>query len=306
MLARYRSLLRQLLKEFGVPPQYLLAFWGLETNYGSYLGYMPVLDSLATLACDERRSEFFTGEFLEALRMVDAKTVAPADFLGSWAGAVGNMQFMPSTYRRYALDADGDGRADLWRSIPDALTSAAHYLNQLGWERELRWGREVILPKHFDYGQATLAVKRDLKEWRTLGITMANGEPLPDYSVQASILVPAGHTGPAFIVYDNFAVIMKWNRSYYYGIAVGRLADRINGAGELHQPPPDQPRLTLPEIEALQTALNGAGFAAGKPDGILGSVTREAVRAYQQAKGLIADGYPSADVFKALGVAELR
>lgn len=303
MLAQYKPLLHKLLKEYGVPPQYLIAFWGMETHYGNYLGKMPVLDSLATLACDERRSEFFTLELLEALKMVDTGTVTPEAFLGSWAGAVGNMQFMPSAYRRYALDADGDGRADLWRSIPDALTSAAHYLNQLGWERELRWGREVILPKNFDYSQATLSQQRNLKEWRAMGIKMANGAPLPNYSIQASILVPAGHTGPAFIVYDNFNVIMKWNRSQYYGIAVGHLADRINGASELHQPPPDQARLTKPEIEALQTALNTAGFDAGEPDGVLGSGTRNAVRAFQQAKGMIADGYPAADVFQALGVA---
>ena len=302
MLVKYQPLLEKLLRQYGVPPQYLIAFWGIETHYGSYLGKMPVLDSLATLACDQRRSEFFTSQLLEALKMVDAKTVEPKDFLGSWAGAVGNMQFMPSAYRRYAVDADGDGKADLWHSIPDALTSAAHYLNELGWERELRWGREVILPKKFDYGLTSMAQARDLKAWRAMGVKMANGKPLPNYSTRAAILLPAGHTGPAFIVYDNFNVILKWNRSEFYGIAVGHLADRISGASELEKAPPDQPRLSRAIVRALQQGLDDAGFDAGTPDGILGLATRSAVREYQLAKGLIVDGYPSQEVFQSLGI----
>ena len=302
MLAQHHDLLLQLQQQYGVPPQYLMAFWGLETNFGSYLGKMPVLDSLATLACDPRRSEFFTGELIQALKMVDENVVTPERFQGSWAGAVGNMQFMPSAYRAHAVDGDGDQRADLWRSIPDAMTSAANYLSKMGWKKDLRWGREVLLPTGFDYSLASLAEKRSLAQWADLGVTMTNGSPLPRYELRASILVPSGHTGPAFVVYDNFEIIMRWNRSEYYAIAVGHLADRINGGGELHRAPPNQPRLLIEQVRQLQTALNAAGFDTGNPDGILGSGTRKAIRAYQKSKGMIADGYPSADVFAALGV----
>ncbi len=302
LLAQHRALLTKLEQQYGVPPHYLLAFWGLETNYGGFLGKMPVLDSLATLACDQRRSEFFTQELLAALQLVDNDVVTPAQFIGSWAGAVGNMQFMPSNYRRYAVDADGSGKPDLWRSIPDALTSAANYLNQIGWQPDRRWGREVVLPAGFDYAQATLHTRKSLQEWRALGVTLPDGKPLPAQDLQAAILVPAGHTGPAFLAYENFDVILKWNRSEFYGIAVGHLADRIRGDGELHRAPPAMPRLTVEQVKRLQTALNAAGFAAGAADGVLGSGTKKSVRAFQQANGMIADGYPAPEVFAALGV----
>ena len=302
LLAQHRALLQQLERDYGVPPHYLLAFWGLETNYGSFLGKMPVLDSLATLACDPRRSEYFTLELLEALKLVDSGTVTPEKFIGSWAGAVGNMQFMPTNYRRYAVDADSSGKPDLWRSIPDAMTSAANYLNQIGWQKNRRWGREVRLPKNFDYAQASLQQRKSLQEWRALGVTLADGGALPAQDLQGAILVPSGHTGPAFIVYDNFDVIMKWNRSEFYAISVGHLADRIKGEGALQRTPPDMPRLTLEQVKALQTALNAAGYAAGAEDGVLGSGTKKSLRAYQRANGMIADGYPAPEVFKALGV----
>lgn len=302
LLAQHGALLNKLEQEYGVPPHYLLAFWGLETNYGGFLGKMLVLDSLATLACDQRRSEFFTQELLAALQLVDNGTVKPQQFIGSWAGAVGNMQFMPSNYRRYAVDADGSGKPDLWRSIPDAMTSAANYLHRIGWQPDRRWGREVELPASFDYAQATLQTRKSLQEWRALGVTLPGGKPLPAQDIQAAILVPAGHTGPAFVIYDNFDVILKWNRSEFYAIAVGHLADRIRGDGELHRAPPEMPRLTVEQVKRLQTALNAAGFAAGTADGVLGSGTKKSLRAYQKANGMIADGYPAPDVFRALGV----
>lgn len=304
MLAKHHALLEKLQQTYGVPPQYLMAFWGLETNFGSYLGKMPVLDSLATLACDPRRSEFFTLELIEALKMVDEKTVAPHLFVGSWAGAVGNMQFMPTAYRAHAVDGDGDGRADLWRSVPDAMTSAANYLSSMGWKKETRWGREVTLPAKFDYSLTSLQERHPLSFWRKQGVVMASGAELPDLEIPASILVPAGHTGPAFVVYENFDIIMRWNRSEYYAIAVGHLADRINGGSGLKRPPADTPRLANEQVKQLQIALNTAGFDSGEPDGVLGSGTRKAVRAFQKSKGLIADGFPSADVFAALGVGQ--
>lgn len=301
LLRKHRKLLNRLLKTYGVPAQYLVAFWGLETNFGSYLGKMPTLDSLATLACDKRRSAFFTTELLEALRLLEKPGVMPP-LTGSWAGAVGHTQFMPSAYRRFAVDGDGDGKVDLWGSVPDALTSAANFLQSLGWERELRWGREVLLPADYSYDQLGLKHRRALDEWHGMGLRNAFGGDIPVADIKAALLLPAGAAGPAFLVYDNFNVIMGWNRSEFYALAVGHLADRINGAGRLKRTPPDLPRLSLEKVRALQTQLNAAGFETGEPDGIVGPATRYAIRAFQQARGLIADGYPSEAVFGALGL----
>ena len=300
LLKIHSPLLQQLTRQYGIPPQYIVAFWGLETNFGSYLGKMNVLDSLATLACDPRRSEFFTLELMEALRLVEAGVADHDTMLGSWAGAMGNMQFMPSAYRRFAVDADGDNKADLWNSLPDAFTSAAHFLNQLGWQREVRWGREVRLPEGFDYALAGRDVRKPLTEWRQLGIRDVHGNRLPPLSLPASLIIPSGHKGPAFVVYHNFDVIMGWNRSEYYALAVGHLADRINGGVALQTTPPDDQRLTIETVKGIQEALNAAGYDAGAADGIFGTRTKRALRDLQQAKGWVADGYPSDEVMKQL------
>ncbi len=302
LLREHRELLQQLASEYGVPPQYLVAFWGLETNYGSYLGRMPVLDSLATLACDQRRSRYFTGELMAALALIDDKGIEPGRMAGSWAGAMGHTQFMPSAYRRYAVDGDGDGRIDLWNSIPDALASGAHFLQQLGWQPGLRWGREVRLPRDFPFEHSGLDNRQALSAWRALGVTLADGAPLADSDLEAALIVPAGHRGPAFLVYRNFDVIMRWNRSQFYALAVGHLADRINGAGTLQQTLPDLPRLSNAQVGALQQRLNEKGFDAGEADGILGPATRGAIRGFQRERGMVADGYPDTSVFRALGV----
>lgn len=302
LLAQNSRFLNQLTAQYGVPPQYLIALWGLETNYGAYTGNSPVLDSLATLSCDERRSDFFTTELFEALRLVQNKVIDPKQMLGSWAGAMGNMQFMPSTYRQHAVDADGDGRADLWNSLHDTFTSMARYLDDLGWERGYRWGREVKLPKHFPYQQANAATWLPLSEWRKLGVITASGKPLPDVSLSAAILLPSGRSGPAFAVYHNFNTITRWNNSQFYALAAGLLADRISGGGELAVAPPDYPPLSRELVTRLQTRLNELGFEAGTVDGILGPVTRAAIQAYQHANGLIADGYPDTETLGAMGV----
>jgi membrane-bound lytic murein transglycosylase B len=293
LLREHYDLLLQLTKKYGIPPQYLVAFWGLETNFGSYLGKMNVLDSLTTLACDERRSEFFSGELMQALRLVETGVADHSSMLGSWAGAMGNMQFMPSAYLRYAVDGDGDGKADLWNSLPDAFTSAANFLNSLGWEPNLRWGREVILPTDFDFALAGRDMRKPLRDWRQLGLTDVQGNRLPALDLMASVIVPSGANGPAFVVYQNFNVIMGWNRSEYYALAVGRLADRINGGGGLRVMPPDDERLTIDTVQWVQSALNQLGYDAGPADGILGTRTKRALRDLQQEKGWVADGYLS-------------
>lgn len=302
LLAKHQKQLAQLTQQYGIPAQYLIAFWGLETNYGSYLGKMPILDSLATLACDQRRSSFFTKELFEALHLIEIHQIEHQTMLGSWAGAMGHTQFMPSAYRAYAIDGDGNGRTDLWNSVPDALASAANFLHGLGWQKDLRWGREVKLPSNFSFENAGTE-KRPLSQWAEMGVSTATGAPLAKLDIEAALLVPAGHKGPAFLVYKNFDVIMRWNRSYFYAISVGYLADRINGAGALQvAPPADAPRLGVERIRQLQEKLNALGFDAGEADGILGSGTRRAIRAFQQASKLIADGYPDALVFNALGL----
>jgi membrane-bound lytic murein transglycosylase B len=292
LLASHRALLSDIQRRTGVPPQYLVAFWGLETNFGSYLGKMAIPDSLATLACDRRRSRYFTGELVSALRIIDSGDVALADMNGSWAGAMGHVQFMPSAYLRYAVDFDGDGRRDLFSSTEDALASAGNFLKALGWQPGLRWGREVQLPETFDYTLTRGAVKQPLGEWRRLGVTDAFGHPLSTVPVEAALRLPAGHRGPAFLTYANFDVIMGWNRSVYYALAVGHLADRIAGAGRLQTPPPeDDLRFSNDELMDLQRQLVVLGYDPGEPDGRLGPATRTAVSLFQSDNGFVPDGH---------------
>lgn len=300
LLEEHQELLQRVTRETGVPPAYLLAFWGLETNFGSYFGRMSVPSALATLACDPRRSSFFTTQLIAALQIIDEGAIAAEQMEGSWAGAMGHVQFMPTVFLKHAVDADGDGRRDLWNSLPDAMMSAGQFLQSMGWDPDYRWGREVQLPEGFDYSLAGHG-QRSLAQWRELGITDAFGQPLDDLELQAKLIVPAGHRGPAFLVYKNFRVIMGWNRSEYYAISVGHLADRIAGAGGLHNPPPtDTPALSRDIIKTLQQSLNRQGFSAGSADGILGPATRRAIRQFQARNGLTADGYPDQRLFQAL------
>jgi len=304
LLEEHRPLLAAVQRETGVPPHYLVSFWGLETNFGSYFGKMSVPDSLTTLACDPRRSRYFTGELFAALRIVEAGDIAAERMEGSWAGAMGHVQFMPSTFLRYAVDADGDGRRDLWGSLPDALHSAGRFLAGIGWQPGLRWGREVLLPPDFDYALANGDAPRPLAQWRRLGITDAFGRPLPALDLQARLIVPAGHEGPAFVVYGNFDVIMGWNRSEFYALTVGHLADRIAGAGRLRQPPPESAeRIALTEVKTLQAQLNALGFDAGNPDGVPGPATRRALSRFQRAQGAVPDGHLDPAVMEAVAAA---
>ncbi|KGE02625.1 lytic murein transglycosylase [Pseudohaliea rubra] len=300
LLERHGPFLRTLLARYGVPPRYLLAFWGLETNYGGYLGKVPTLDSLATLACDARRSEFFAGEFVNALQLVEREALPLEQLVGSWAGAVGHTQFMPSSYLRYAVDGDGDGRIDLWQSERDALASGANFLRSLGWEPGLRWGRLVELPAGFAYEQTGFGKAQSLRAWAAAGVTRAGGAPLPALDLEAALLLPSGHRGPAFLVYDNFRVVMRWNASQSYALAVGLLADRLAGAPPLRLPPELAEPLRKADIVGAQRALNALGLDAGAADGIIGSRTRAALRAFQLEQGLPADGYPDANTLEAL------
>lgn len=307
LLAKHGDLLARVEKQYGVPAPYLLAFWGLETNFGSYFGNIPLVDSLATLACDKRRSAFFTTELLNALRILDEGAIAPQHLKGSWAGAMGNFQFMPSSFLQNAVDFDGDNKRDLWNSKADSFASAANFLHNLGWRPGERWGREVKLPTGFPFIEAGLNNRKPLQEWISLGVKRADNIPLTPADLTASLLVPAGHKGPAFLAYDNFNIIMRWNRSEFYALAVGQLADQIAGGGPLIQSPPDNvPRLHREQVIALQHQLNLKGFNTGTPDGILGPATRRALSQFQQQQGMVADGFASAEVLNALGIAATR
>ena len=302
MYAKHEKLLHKLSDKYGVPPHYLLAFWGLETNFGSYKGKMPVLDSLATLACDKRRSKYFTQEFLVAVKLMQREKLKKDNMVGSWAGAMGHTQFMPSAYTHYAIDGDGDGQVNLWESEEDALSSAANFLASLGWERSFRWGREVKLPEGFNYQESGYKNRKPLSEWHEQGVKKADGSPLGEGETTAYVIVPAGHNGPAFIAYKNFRVIMRWNNSEFYAIAVGVLADRIAGASGIKATLPDLPAYNRKDIIALQSKLNDLGLDVGKPDGIIGPATREGIRNYQISNNMIADGFPGLEVMAALNV----
>lgn len=303
---QHRELLQSLNDKYGIPPHYLLAFWGLETNFGTYKGKMPVLDSLATLACDKRRSGYFTDELMVALALLERESLTPKAMIGSWAGAMGHTQFMPSAYANYAIDGDGDGQVNLWDSEEDALTSAANFLASLGWDPGFRWGREIRLPEGFDYQLSGYDNRRPLAEWQSMGVTKADGTPLGDDDLSAYVVVPAGHKGPAFIAYHNFRVIMRWNNSEFYAISVGHLADRIAGATDLHASLPELPAYSRDDIIALQQRLNSLGYDVGTADGIIGPATRQGIRTYQEKNDMVADGFPGLALMQKIGVKQQK
>jgi membrane-bound lytic murein transglycosylase B len=298
-LTEHKNFLADLTKKYGIPGHYLLAFWGLETNFGNYKGKMSTLDSLATLACDPRRSEYFTGELMLALKLMDRESLTKSQMIGSWAGAMGHTQFMPTAYTKYAIDGDGDEKIDLWNSEKDALASAANFLSKLGWKPGLRWGREVVLPAGFNYASISTENK-PISHWDALNITKANGETLGQSTISSKLILPAGHEGPAFLAYHNFNVILRWNNSEFYGIAVGQLANRILGNDELSKPLPDLPKYSISQMAQMQRKLNNMGINVGGADGIIGPATRAGIRDFQSKNGMIADGFPSTTTFNAI------
>ena len=303
LLAENRTLLEKVAEEYGVQPRFLVSFWALESNFGEHTGGYQVIAALATLAHEGRRHDFFRAQLFDALKILDEGHIGVAEMTGSWAGAMGQLQFIPSTFVNFAVDYDGDGQRDIWRSLPDIFASAANYLSQEGWRGDRTWGRQVALPPDFDYSLASLSVKYPLSEWATTyGLRDVDGGPLPVVEgMEAALVLPAGYRGPAFLVYENFETILIWNRSILYAVSVGHLADRIDGAPALSaEALPDEQPLSLKAIEEMQALLNERGYDAGKPDGLVGPQTREALRAFQLAQGLPADGYPTLDVIERL------
>ena len=307
LLKKHKKLLNSLTKKYGTPAHYLVALWGLETNYGRTMGSFPILNTVVTLACDKRRSNYFSNEVMATLQLLETHNLPIDEMLGSWAGAMGHTQFMPSTYLRHGINGDKNKQINLWNSIPDALTSAANYLSSIGWKREWKWGREVKIPKNFDFKTLDLEEKLPLSKWRELGITNVFGKKMAQSDEQAQLLIPSGHTGPAFLVYDNYHIILQWNRSVFYAIAVGHLADRINGAIPLKYPPLKQDyRLTRDHIKKLQQELYLLGFLNEKPDGYVGPLTRKAIKAFEISKNILPDGYPDREVFISLDISLLE
>lgn len=278
---------------YGVPVTVLMAIWGIESNYGSNYGDVPVFDALATLGFEGRREAWARGELLAALQILQRGHIERDRMIGSWAGAMGQTQFMPSSYLAYAVDADQDGRRDIWGSMADVLASTAHYLARAGWRPQEPWGIEIQLPEGFDPARADPAVRQSSAQWRAEGARAYGGEPLPEMA-DAAILMPTGVRGPAFIVGRNFDAILRYNNSTSYALSVGLLSQRIGGGPGVQAAwPVDLRALTRTEIVALQTALNRQGFDSGAPDGQVGPATRKALRAFQRTVGLPADGYPT-------------
>ncbi len=302
LLELHAELLDSIEKQYGVQPRFLVAFWGLETNFGDYLGSFPVIGSLATLAYDPRRSDFFRSELLAALSILDDGHITAKEMFGSWAGAMGQPQFMPSTFVRFAVDADGDGRRDIWHSLPDVFASAANFLSESGWQGDKTWGREVRLPPGFNLELTGLEIEKNLAAWQILGVRKINGNDLPRVNMKASLILPAGHAGPAFLVYNNYRTTLQWNRSDLYAIAVGHLADRIAGKSPLATVrPASEQRLSRNQVEKMQELLSAHGFDPGPIDGVIGSQTREAIKEFQRTAKLPADGHPTPELLEVLG-----
>jgi lytic murein transglycosylase len=301
MLTQYAPTFAAVERAYGVDPAIIAAIWGVESNYGTLGGDRPVIRSTATLACVGRRQDYFREEFLSTLEILARGDVPAERLVGSWAGAFGPTQFMPSSFKRYAVDFDGDGRRDVVDSIPDVIASTANNLKTDGWVAGQRWGYEVVLPQNFDYLLADRSKQMSLRQWEALGIRRVGGGSFRDPDARAYLLLPAGARGPAFLMLQNFRVIMKYNPAEAYALAIGYLADRLRGGGPFVQPwPRDERVLTLDERYEMQHLLARRGFDAGEPDGLLGPRTRLAIRNFQASIGAIPDGFASSGLLDRL------
>jgi lytic murein transglycosylase len=296
LIKTYAPVFARIDKEYGVPAPVIVAFWGLESDFGANMGKYATLSSIASLAYDCRRADRFRAQLLDALRLIERGDLTPDEMIGSWAGELGQTQMMPSEYYQYAVDYSGDGKRNLLRNVPDVLASTANYLVGLGWKRGEPWLTEVRAPANLPWDQADLAIQLPRAKWAAFGVTLADGRPLPADNLPASLLLPVGRFGPAFLVYSNFLqVYLQWNNSLVYSTTAAYLATRIVGAPPLHRGNPP-PALALNDVKDLQEMLVRAGYDVGTVDGFLGLKTRQAVKAMQMKYGLPADSYPTADL----------
>lgn len=284
-------------KEYGVPPAVIAAFWALESDFGVVQGKLSTLRSLVSLAYDCRRAQMFHDETIAALKIVDRGDLSPAEMIGSWAGELGQTQFLPRHYYDYAVDYDGDGHRNMLRSAPDVIGSTANYIaNGLKWRRGEPWLQEIRVPSNLPWDQADLTIKHPRAKWAAWGVTTADGHPLPKDDLPASVLLPMGRTGPAFLAYPNFAAYTEWNNSLIYSTTAAYLATRIAGAGPMRKPSAVVTQLSFNEIKELQQLLVRRGYNVGKIDGILGQQSRIAVKTVQMKYGLPADSWPTAEL----------
>ncbi len=301
MLAEWAPVLARVEAEYGVDAATVVAVWGVESNYGRNFGSRPLLTSLSTLSCFGRRQSFFRGEFFTTLKIIQDGHVAPERLTGSWAGAFGHTQFMPSTFMRLAVDFDGDGRRDLVDSVPDALASTANFLKRAGWRGDLPWGFEVSLPQGMDVSGAGRRNKQPISAWAARGVRRIDGAPMPAAATPAGLLLPAGKDGPAVLVTRNFDAVYSYNAAESYGLAIAHLSDRLRGGAPFATPwPTDDPGLSRAERRELQQLLIARGHDIGEADGMIGARTREALKLEQAALGLAADGRAGQRVLQAL------
>lgn len=300
-LAKHRELLDKVAAQYGVDPATVVAVWGVESNFGQTFGKYPLTQALGTLSCFGHRQNYFRGEFFATLRILQAGHIAPERLVGSWAGAFGHTQFMPTTFERLAQDFDGDGRRDLMDSVPDALASTAHFLSKAGWNSAQLWGFEVKLPAGFDVAGEGRKNKRPLSEWAVRGLTRIDGSALPAVGSPAGLMTPAGAQGPAFLVFRNFDAIYSYNAAESYGLAIAHLSDRLRGAGPFATPwPTDDAGLSRAQRREIQTLLSGRGHDIGEIDGMLGDKSRIAIKAEQTRLGHEVNGRAGQKLWRAL------
>ncbi len=295
-MAKHKATFARAEKEYGVPAPIISAFWALESDFGSGMGNKPVLRSLASLAYDCRRGEMFRGELLAALKIIDRGDLQAADMIGSWAGELGQTQFLPTHYFNHAVDYDGDGRRNLLRSPADVIGSTAAFIKSLGWQANQPWLQEVRIPANLAWEQADLAIQHPRSQWAKWGVTDIDGKPLAADQMPASLVLLMGRNGPAFLAYPNFQIFTKWNQSLTYAVTAAYLATRIDGATPMRRGNAPVAVLQADQVIELQTLLTKRGFSAGEPDGKLGAGTRNAVKAAQIKFGLAADSYPTAEL----------
>jgi len=301
ILAQHRATFDAVEKAYGVDRHFIAAIWGVESNYGTQIGERSVIRSTATLACVGRRQDYFREELLSALEILARGDVKADHLKGSWAGAFGPTQFMPTSFKRYAVDFDGDGRRDVVDSVPDVIASTANNLKKDGWVAGQTWGYEVVVPEGFNFMLADRSRVMSVREWERLGIRRAGGKAFPRADDRAYLLVPAGAQGPGFLMLQNFRVIMKYNPAEAYALAIGHLADRLRGSEPFVQAWPRQERvLTRAERYELQQHLAARGYDVGEPDGRLGGKTRNALRQFQSSVGHVPDGFASAAILERL------
>ncbi|MGY0400024.1 MAG: lytic murein transglycosylase [Ostreibacterium sp.] len=293
-------LLNNIAETTGVASQIIVAIWGIETNYGGFMGKVPVMRAMATLAYEGRRQSFFEGELIAALKLIDYGDIINFDVKGSWAGGLGMPQFIPTSYIHYGVDYDGDGVVNLWQT-DDALASIGHYLATLGWQSGVGWGHEVEVVPNFDYLLANTGESRTVAQWADLGVTDIGEKALFNKEIVAHLFVPAGQYGPKFLLYKNFNVIKRYNNSDAYALAVGLLSNRIAGKPDLMTPWPNNAKqFTLNDMKIVQQILADLGFYTNKIDGIFGNGTRRALQAYQAENDLVADGFLTDDLYQKL------